>query len=110
MSTLQHTPLEAPPTAPIPVPPEPGQRGRWGRRAPFLILLAVMVILIVVPIVVLMITAVTDSPPRPGDPLGNFTLENFSAIFTPRGLSAALNSLIISVSAGTLALIVGTAL
>lgn len=83
---------------------------RVGRRLPFPILLGIMVILVVVPMIVLLLTSLTDSPPRPGDPIGNFTFANFSAIFSERGMSAALNSFVISLSAGTLAMIIGTGL
>lgn len=117
MSTLQtrrgmetSTPDATAPISTQPYPDRAGLAGRLGKRIPYLVLLLVMIVLIVVPIVVLLVTAITDSPPRPGDPLGAFTLDNFSAIFTERGLNAALNSLVISVSAGALAMLVGTAM
>ncbi|QEE60436.1 iron ABC transporter permease [Salinibacterium sp. dk2585] len=82
----------------------------WLLRAPYLILFAVMAILVVVPMVVLLVASFTDSAPRPGDAIGNFTLDNYAAIFSARGLSAAGNSAIIAFFAGSLAMILGTAM
>jgi iron(III) transport system permease protein len=98
----------APRTA-APDPPRASPRTRiWGLRIPYLIVFAVMIMLVVVPMVILLIASLTDSPPRPGDPIGNFTLDNYQAFFSERGLTAAANSVLTAVGGGALAMILGT--
>lgn len=92
-------------------PPRTGPRNKaWQLRLPYLILFAVMIILVIVPMIVLLVASFTDSPPRPGDPIGNFTLANYTTLFSERGLTAALNSFVIAAGAGTLAMVLGTAM
>ncbi|GAA3929315.1 iron ABC transporter permease [Microbacterium soli] len=83
---------------------------RFGTRGIYLLVVLVMVVLVIIPMIMLLIAAFTDSPPRPGDPLGNFTVENFNAILTSRGITAAVNSIIIAVCAGAFAVAIGTGL
>jgi len=94
-----------------PDPPRSGPKNKaWQLRLPYLILFALIILLVVVPMAVLFVASFTDSPPRPGDPIGNFTLANYAAIFSERGLTAALNSFIIGIGAGALAMVLGTAM
>jgi iron(III) transport system permease protein len=94
-----------------PTAPRAGAKNKvWLLRLPYILLFAVMIILVVVPMLTLLVASFTDSAPRPGDPIGNFTLANYEVIFSARGLNAALNSTIIAACAGSLAMILGTAM
>ena len=92
------------------LPSKPVWLQRFGARTIYVVLYAVMLLLVVVPMVMLLVAAFTDSPPRPGDPVGDFTLSNFGALMTERGLSATRNSVVIGLAAGALALTIGTTL
>lgn len=83
---------------------------RFGARTIYAVIYIVMLMLVIVPMIMLLVAAFTDSPPRPGDPMGDFTLANFNALMTERGLSATRNSVVIGLGAGALAMAIGTAL
>lgn len=72
------------------------------------IALAVLVVLVGLPTLLLLITAFTDSPPRPGAPIGNFTLENIAALASGGAIEAAGNSLVVSVFGTGFAVATGT--
>ncbi|AKS36473.1 hypothetical protein AFA91_19350 [Mycolicibacterium goodii] len=58
----------------------------------------------------LLVAAFTDSPPRPGAPLGSFTLENLVALTSVGNRAALMNTVIIGVCATVLALAIGATL
>ena len=70
--------------------------------------IAVLLVLVGLPTLLLLITAFTDSPPRPGAPIGNFTLENVAALASGNTIGAAGNSLVVSVFGTALAVATGT--
>nr|BFE59243.1 iron ABC transporter permease [Dactylosporangium thailandense] len=87
------------------------QRRRSWSTAPVASLIGIiLLLLVVVPMGTLLVAAFTDTPPRPGAPLGNFTLDNLTAIFTGASRSAFINTLIIGVCASLLALAIGSSL
>ncbi|MGX7722885.1 ABC transporter permease [Rhodococcus sp. 5G237] len=99
---------------PPPVPIDEIPESRWNRPLQFLrrnttliALSVILFVLVIVPLVMLIVGAFTDAPPRPGEGMGSFQLDNFSALFQERGLRAAQNSLIVSLCAGALALCIG---
>lgn len=68
------------------------------------LLAIILTFLIIYPMGTIILASLLDSPPRPGSPLGNFTLENYAAVFSGANLAAIMNSLIFSVSASAIAI------
>ncbi|WP_199434781.1 ABC transporter permease [Qaidamihabitans albus] len=114
MSTGTGTGIDRTSVADPPLPQQEKPPGRmvsslW-RRGPFWALLAIMIVLVVLPIGMLLLASLTDSTPRPGDPVGNFTLDNFQALFSDRGIEAMVNSVLMALGAGVVAMSIGAAL
>jgi iron(III) transport system permease protein len=74
------------------------------------ILLVALAFLVLVPLGMLVSASFLDSPPRPGAPPGQFTLENYAALVRPSSLGAARNSLVFALGATALALGIGSIL
>jgi len=101
--------LEAPPeatTRPLPT----RRRSSWAIRGTAVFIGIVLIALVVVPMGTLLVAAFTDSPPRPGAPLGSFTLENLAALTSVGNRAALMNTVIIGVCATVLALAIGATL
>lgn len=84
-----------------------GRLRRYGLSA---LLLATLGILIAYPLGTLVYASLVDVPPRPGEPVGNLTWDNFSALTAPGNVTAIKNSLVIGVGGTALALAIGTGL
>ncbi len=80
---------------------------RAKRISPVVILGAILAIIVILPVGILILTSFLDSPPRPGSPLGNLTLENYRALWGRGTANAALNTLIASTFGCLGALIIG---
>jgi iron(III) transport system permease protein len=104
--------LEAPADAGSPISGQKPVRKRssWAMRGTAAFIGILLLGLVVVPMGTLLVAAFTDSPPRPGEPLGNFTLSNLGSLFESGSRSALVNTIIIGVCATTLALLIGASL
>lgn len=71
------------------------------------LLTAILGFLIIYPLGTIILASFLDSPPRPGTPLGNFTVDNYASLLSSANLRAVWNSIIYSVSASALALGIG---
>jgi iron(III) transport system permease protein len=73
-------------------------------------LIVLLTFLVLYPLGMLVFASFVDSPPRPGSPVGNFTLQNFASLAEAGNLRAIRNSLVFSVVGSGLALIIGGAM
>lgn len=99
----------------LPNPVIPGGRMAIARRRLLrfifpAVLLLLLGFTVLYPMGMIILASALDTPPRPGAPLGHFTLDNFASLATPENLRAAKNSLIFSVFGSLLALIIGGAM
>lgn len=80
---------------------------RYGFSA---LILAALGILIAYPLGTLLYASIVDVPPRPGEPFGHLTWDNFAALAHPGNVTAIKNSVMIGVGGTALALAIGTGL
>jgi iron(III) transport system permease protein len=74
------------------------------------VLIGLLLFLVVYPVGTLILASFLDTPPRPGSPLGEFTLINYLQLSKAGTLNAALNSLLFGVCGTLLALAIGSTL
>lgn len=106
---------DLPPTAPQ-APKDPGggssslRRARVLRRSiPNFLLIAVLVVLVVMPLLLLLYASLSDTLPRPGSVLGNFTFAHYTTLLNPANVDAMQNSLVTATGGTALALFFGGA-
>jgi iron(III) transport system permease protein len=80
---------------------------RTKRVSPVVILGAILAVLVLLPVGTLILTSFLDAAPRPGTPLGNFTLENYRALWGRGTANAALHTLAVSTFGCIGALLIG---
>jgi iron(III) transport system permease protein len=83
---------------------------RAKRISPVVILGAILAVLVLLPVGILIVTSFLDSPPRPGTPLGHFTLANYRALWGGGTAAAAWNTITISLFGCGGALVIGGSL
>ena len=77
------------------------------RSVPNFLLLVVLVVLVLLPLLLLGYASVSDTLPRPGSVLGNFTLDHYQGMLSPANLDATRNSVVTAVGGTLLALFFG---
>lgn len=107
-------PVTDPLTATQPQPPPRKEASGSARRARGLrrnawsfALIAVLAVLVVFPLALLLYASLSDTLPRPGSVLGNFTTEWYASLWSPANIDATRNSLLTASGGTALALLFG---
>lgn len=96
------------PAAPPAQPPTGGRRGRGLRRSVWSIaLMGVLIVLVVFPLALLVYASFSDTLPRPGSVLGNFTTQWYDGLASAGNIQATRNSLLTATGGSALALLFG---